>query len=124
MSLLFLLGIFAVYTKKKVMHESNSIIAIIAFIVSVVAFGSGIIYIIRWQIGADDAATQEYGISNFVWAASAFVVISGGLFMHILSKQSLINVQSINYFASFMIFEFCLMSTIAILINRARILNA
>jgi len=124
MSILFLISAFALYAKNKFYGNQSIVIAIIAFTLLTIAFGSGIIYITKWQIDAKDAATQKTGIRNFIWSASAFLVINGALLMYIIQQQSAINIQGFNYFASFLIFEFCLMSTIVILIHKARILNS
>ena len=124
MSILLLVSIFALYSKNRLYGNHTIVISIIVFTISVLAFGLGLGYIIKFQIDAEDAATQKSGISNFIWAASAFAILNGALLMYILQQQSAINIQGFNYFASFLIFEFCLASTIIIVTNKARILNS
>jgi hypothetical protein len=60
------------------------------------------------------------GIEVFIGVAAVMLLIGGLLMSKILDGQGTINVQSFNFFASFLIFQFCLMTAIVTVINKIR----
>ena len=117
-AIIFVLGLVALSMKSRLYGKVSIIPPLIAYTIATLTFGAGLIYIINKQFLSDDLGTQVIGIRNFIGVASALVLIGGGLTLHILGAQGIINVQAYNYFASFLILQFCLMTSIAVTINK------
>jgi len=119
-TVLLVVGLIALMGKNSLYGKSSVLMPIIFYTLSTITFGAGLIYILYWQILSTDPGTQTMGMKSFVGAAAAMVLLSAAILSHILQGQGMINVQSFNFFASFLIFQFCLMTTIIIIINKIR----
>jgi hypothetical protein len=119
-AVLFVVGLVALSMKDRLYGKSSVLMPIIFYTLSTIAFGAGLIYIIYGQILSTDPPTQILGVKAFIGAASVMVLIGFALVSHILQGQGMVNVQSFNFFASFLIFQFCLMTAIAVTINKIR----
>ena len=115
-------GLFGLITKNSLYGKTLIIPALILYTFITLTFGAGLIYIIRGQILSDDSGTQAAGITGFVGLASALVLVGGALVLYILGTNDGIHTQMFNYFTSVLILQFCLMTTISVVINKARIL--
>jgi len=121
-AIIFVLGLITLFMKNHLYGKVSIIIPLISFVFVTLTFGAGLIYVIQTQLLSDDSDIQRTGIRNFIGVASTLVIIGGGLVLHILKGQSTINIQAYNYFASFLILQFCLMTTIVVTINKVRTL--
>ena len=119
-TVLFIIGVFALSMKNRLYGKSSVLLPIIFYTVSTVSFAAGLIYILYGQILSTDPGTQKLGVKSFVGAAATLILLSIPFINHILGGQGMINVQSFNFFASFLIFQFCLMAAIVTIINKIR----
>jgi len=119
-TILFIVGIIMILTKNSLYGKTSVLIPIISYTLTTIIFGAGLIYVLYNQILSDDPDIQINGVKIFIGGATTLLVLSAMYMYFILQAQATINVQSFNFFASFLIFQFCLMTTIVTVINKIR----
>ena len=121
MGILFIIGLLALSGKNRIYGKSSIIIPLIAYTVVTASSAAVLIYLLyNLSHNVNVIGKSFSGIEVFVGVTAVMLLIGGLLMSKILDGQGTINVQSFNFFASFLIFQFCLMTAIVTVINKIR----
>ena len=116
-------GLFGLSTKTNNYGKNNIIPALIFYTLITVVVGSSIVYIVQGQILSSDPKISRQGILTFITAAGLLLMLGGAAIMYIVyGGQGIVQTQGFNYFASVLIFQFCLMTAIVVVTNKYRTL--
>jgi hypothetical protein len=116
-------GLFGLSVKSNNYGKNNIIPVLIFYTLITVGIGSAIVYIVQGQILSSDPKINRTGILTFITAAGMLLTLGGAAIMYIVyGGQGIIQTQGFNYFASFLIFQFCLMTAIVVITNKYRTL--
>jgi len=116
-------GLFGLSTKTNNYGKNYIIPALIFYTLITVVVGSSIVYIVQGQILSSDPKISRQGILTFITAAGLLLMLGGAAIMYIVyGGQGIVQTQGFNYFASVLIFQFCLMTAIVVITNKYRTL--
>ena len=119
----FIAGLFGLSTKTNNYGKNNIIPALIIYTLVTVIVSSSIVYIVQGQILSSDPKISRQGILTFITAAGLLLTLGGAAIMYIIyGGQGIVQTQGFNYFASVLIFQFCLMTAIVVITNKYRTL--
>jgi len=122
-AIVLIVGLFALSMKSNNYGKNYLVAGLIVLTIFTISADSVMFYVVHDQILSDDGPTNRKGIKTFITIAAILLLFGGALLMYVLySAQGVIQIQGFNYFASFMIFQFCLMTAITVIINKSRTL--
>jgi hypothetical protein len=118
---LFIIGLLALLGKNRIYGKSSIIMPLVAYTLATATSAAVLIYLLyNLSYNVNVIGKSFSGIEVFVGVTAVMLLIGGLLMSKILEGQGTINVQSFNFFASFLIFQFCLMTAIVTVINKIR----
>jgi hypothetical protein len=122
-AIVLIAGLFGLSTKSNNYGKNYIIPALIFYTLVTTIVGSCIVYVVKGQIMSPDPKINRQGILTFITAVGVLLMLGGAAMMYIVyGGQGIIQTQGFNYFASVLIFQFCLMTAIVVVTNKYRTL--